>query len=105
VASASQVECGAYPASCSNNPLQALASQYPARFQTTRIAGRSEGKTLLCSLVMVALALGISLPARSQAQISVLCPNPIQEAMDKLVASFEAKTGIITDPPGRFDAG
>jgi molybdate transport system substrate-binding protein len=50
-------------------------------------------KHLLSSLVIVALALGISLPVRSQAQISVLCPNPIQEAMDKLVASFEAKTG------------
>ena len=35
------------------------------------------------------------MPARSQsqAQVSVLCPNPIQDAMDKLVAGFEAKTG------------
>lgn len=48
---------------------------------------------LFSFLVIVALALGISLPARSQAQVAVLCPNPIQEAMDKLVANFQAKTG------------
>src|SRR4029077_18040890 len=50
-------------------------------------------KRLLWSVVVLTLALSISSSARAQGEVSLLCPNPIQEAMDKLVASFEAKTG------------
>jgi len=50
-------------------------------------------KRLLWSAVVLTLALSISSSARAQGEVALLCPNPIQEAMDKLVASFEAKTG------------
>ncbi len=50
-------------------------------------------KRLLWSVVVVTLALSISSNARAQGEVTLLCPNPIQEAMDKLVAGFEAKTG------------
>ena len=44
--------------------------------------------------VLIALALGFSSNARAQSEVTLLSPNPIQETMDKLVASFQAKTGI-----------
>ena len=51
-------------------------------------------KTLLSAVVVVALALGLSCSARAQSEITLLSPNPIQETMDKLVAGFEAKSGM-----------
>jgi molybdate transport system substrate-binding protein len=51
-------------------------------------------KNLLSSVVFVALALGFSSNARAQSEITLLSPNPIMATIDKLVASFEAKTGI-----------
>ena len=50
-------------------------------------------KHLFSALIIVALVLGISSRAHSQGEITLLCPNPIQESMDKLVAAFDAKTG------------
>jgi molybdate transport system substrate-binding protein len=50
-------------------------------------------KRLVWSAVVLTLALSISSSARAQGEVALLCPNPIQEAMDKLVASFEVKTG------------
>ena len=50
-------------------------------------------KYLLSLLVIVTLAFGIMPRARAQSEITLLSPNPIQEAMDKLVAGFEAETG------------
>lgn len=44
--------------------------------------------------VLIALALGFSCNARAQSEVTLLSPNPIQETMDKLVAGFQAKTGI-----------
>lgn len=50
-------------------------------------------KHLLSSLVVVALALGISSSARAQSEITLLAPGPIKEPLDKLLAAFETKTG------------
>jgi molybdate transport system substrate-binding protein len=41
----------------------------------------------------MALALGISSSARAQSEITLLAPGPIKEALDKLVAGFETKSG------------
>jgi molybdate transport system substrate-binding protein len=51
-------------------------------------------KNLLSSVVVIALALGLSSSARGQSEITLLSPNPIMATIDKLVANFEAKTGI-----------
>src|SRR5882672_12687608 len=51
-------------------------------------------KYLVSLAVVAALALGIPSNARSQSEITLLSPNPIQETIDKLVADFEAKTSI-----------
>jgi len=51
-------------------------------------------KNLLSSVTVIALALGISSSARAQTEITLLSPNPIMATIDKLVANFEAKTGI-----------
>lgn len=44
--------------------------------------------------VLIALALSFACDARAQSEVTLLSPNPIQETMDKLVAGFQAKTGI-----------
>jgi len=44
--------------------------------------------------VLIAVALGFACNARAQSEVTLLSPNPIQETMDKLVAGFQAKTGI-----------
>src|SRR2546425_4651812 len=54
----------------------------------------SHMKYLISGIVVVALALGISSTARAQSEITLLSPNPIQAEIDKLVADFQAKTGI-----------
>lgn len=51
-------------------------------------------KNLLSSVAVIALALVISSSARAQSEITLLSPNPIMSTIDKLVANFEAKTGI-----------
>jgi molybdate transport system substrate-binding protein len=51
-------------------------------------------RNLLSSVAVIALALGISSSARAQSEITLLSPNPIMATIDKLVANFEAKTGI-----------
>jgi molybdate transport system substrate-binding protein len=51
-------------------------------------------KNLLSSVTVIALAFGISSNARAQTEITLLSPNPIMATIDKLVANFEAKTGI-----------
>jgi molybdate transport system substrate-binding protein len=51
-------------------------------------------KNLLSSVAVIALALGVSSSARAQSEITLLSPNPIMATIDKLVANFEAKTGI-----------
>jgi molybdate transport system substrate-binding protein len=50
-------------------------------------------RTALSSLIVIALALGLSSSARAQGEVALLSPNPIQKTIDKLVADFEAKTG------------
>ena len=50
-------------------------------------------KYLASGAVVIALALGIASNARSQSEITLLSPNPIEATIDKLVADFEAKTG------------
>ena len=52
-------------------------------------------KNLFSSVVVIAVALGFSSSARAQSEITLLSPNPIMATIDKLIASFEAKTGII----------
>ena len=47
----------------------------------------------LASLMIVAVALGISSNARAQSEINLLAPGPIREPLDKLLAAFESKTG------------
>jgi molybdate transport system substrate-binding protein len=44
--------------------------------------------------LLIAAFLAFTSGARAQSEITLLSPNPIQETMDKLVAGFEAKTGI-----------
>jgi molybdate transport system substrate-binding protein len=51
-------------------------------------------KYLMSWAVVVVLALGIPSGARAQSEITLLSPNPIETTIDKLVAQFEAKTGI-----------
>lgn len=51
-------------------------------------------KNLLLSVAVITVALGISSSARAQSEITLLSPNPIMATIDKLVANFEAKTGI-----------
>ncbi len=51
-------------------------------------------KYLVSLAVVVALVLGIPSNARSQREITLLSPNPIEATIDKLVADFQAKTGI-----------
>src|SRR2546427_3612486 len=51
-------------------------------------------KYLASVAVVVALALGVPSNARAQTEIALLSPNPMQAEIDKLVADFQAKTGI-----------
>ena len=51
-------------------------------------------KYLVSTAVVVALALGIPSTTRAQTEITLLSPNPIETTINKLVADFEAKTGI-----------
>lgn len=50
-------------------------------------------RLLLCFLV-VALALCSGSALHAQTQLTLLSPNPITEPLDKIVANFQAKTGI-----------
>lgn len=50
-------------------------------------------KRLLCSLLMVAVALGIAANGRAQSEINLLAPGPIKEPLDKLLAAYQTKTG------------
>ncbi len=50
-------------------------------------------KHLVSGIVAVALALSIPFTARSQSEITLLAPNPIETTINKLVADFQAKTG------------
>ena len=50
-------------------------------------------KRLLCSLLMVAVFLGIAANARAQSEINLLAPGPIKEPLDKLLAAYQTKTG------------
>lgn|SRR5579883_755337 len=57
--------------------------------------GRSHNlKRSIPPLAGVLLVLAFSSQALAQTEITLLAPMPIQESMEKLVASFEAKTGI-----------
>jgi molybdate transport system substrate-binding protein len=51
-------------------------------------------KYLFSWLVVLGLILGIASNARAQTEITLLSPNPIQATINKLIAQFEAKTGI-----------
>jgi molybdate transport system substrate-binding protein len=51
-------------------------------------------KSLVSAVVVVALVVAIPSSARSQSEITLLSPNPIETTINKLVADFEAKTGI-----------
>ena len=52
-------------------------------------------KTALATVaIALAFVLGLSPAARAQSEITLLAPMPVQESMDKLVAGFEAKTGM-----------
>ena len=52
-------------------------------------------KTALATVAIVlGFVLGLSPAARAQSEITLLAPMPVQESMDKLVAGFEAKTGM-----------
>jgi molybdate transport system substrate-binding protein len=50
-------------------------------------------KYLLASLLVAAVAFGISPAARAQNEINLLAPGPIKEPLDKLLAAFQTKTG------------
>ena len=50
-------------------------------------------KHLVSGIVAVALALGVPSTVRSQSEITLLAPNPIEPTINKLVADFQAKTG------------
>ncbi len=52
-------------------------------------------KTALATVAIVLVfVLGLSPAARAQSEVTLLAPMPVQESMDKLVAGFEAKTGM-----------
>ena len=50
-------------------------------------------KHLVSSLLVVALLLGFSATVRAQNEVTLLAPGPIKEPLDKLLASFQTKTG------------
>ena len=50
-------------------------------------------KYLHSSVVVVGLVLGNSYVARAQGEITFLAPQPLKASLDKLIPSFEAKTG------------
>ncbi len=50
-------------------------------------------KHLVSSIIVVALALGISSSAHAQTRVTLLTPDPIKADIDKIVQQFEAKTG------------
>ena len=51
-------------------------------------------KSLVSAALAAALVLGLSTSARSQTEITLLSPNPIEMTINQLVADFQAKTGI-----------
>jgi len=51
-------------------------------------------KHLISAMLVGVVVMGISSNARAQGEITLLSPNPIERTIDKLVADFEAKTGI-----------
>ena len=51
-------------------------------------------RRIIPALAGLALILAISSSARAQGEITLLSPMPIQESMEKLVAAFQAKTGM-----------
>src|SRR6202162_1771067 len=50
-------------------------------------------KSILSSVALIAVLLGISEGARAQSEITLLSPNPSRETIDKIVSDFQAKTG------------
>ena len=50
-------------------------------------------KSLVSTIAITALALGLPSIGRAQGEITLLSPNPIETTINKLVADFEAKTG------------
>jgi molybdate transport system substrate-binding protein len=48
----------------------------------------------IASIVLVVLALGSGSRLCAQGELALLAPNPITGPLDKIVASFQAKTGI-----------
>src|SRR5665213_2936754 len=58
--------------------------------------GNVEGilKHRMWLLLLAALALGVCSSAYAQSEITLLAPGPIKEPLDKLLAAFEAKSGI-----------
>jgi len=50
-------------------------------------------KSPLALLAVAALALAFSSNAKAQSEVTLLSPDPIKATVDKLVESFEAKTG------------
>lgn len=51
-------------------------------------------RNALASVVLIALAFGISYSAGARSEITLLSPDPIKATIDKLVEGFEGKTGI-----------
>jgi molybdate transport system substrate-binding protein len=51
-------------------------------------------KHLAMLLALLGLLLGAAPDARAQAEITLLSPNPIEATINKLVADFQAKSGI-----------
>src|SRR6185436_5975216 len=51
-------------------------------------------KSVISAIVVVALSLAVPSTARSQTELTLLSPNPIDDTINMLVAGFEAKTGI-----------
>jgi molybdate transport system substrate-binding protein len=50
-------------------------------------------KQVVYSITVVAFALGISPAARAQTRITLLAPDPVKDAVTKIVKAFEMKTG------------
>jgi molybdate transport system substrate-binding protein len=50
-------------------------------------------KRLLSFVAAVALLLGLSTGARAQTEVSILMPNPVRGALDKLIPQFESQSG------------
>src|SRR5277367_3567988 len=51
------------------------------------------GRYLCSAIFIMALVLGASTSARSQVEITLLAPRPMQPTTDRIVAQFQTKTG------------